>query len=305
VTPILPIGLGLAMLAVAVAVLLGFGRRYRVGRLLATVPQVTIAEATRIARAGEARFVRIEGRIDSDREFEDADHRPLVLRRTRFEARTTSWPYRWRTFDLQIEAVPFELHEGLDGVAIDETALSDGLVVVPRRSVGTVGDLGERASAGLPVDHPARMTIEQVSSIEHAIVLGVPVVGRSGLVTLSAGMGRPLVLTTLEVPEAMRILTGGAVARSRIAAACLGVGAGLVVIGALWWLLATLFAPPAAMAASAVPSILPGADTRSAGQGPGLVGDPALALLGVLAIGLAAVLATLVYVRLTVRPPGR
>jgi hypothetical protein len=119
---------------------------------------------------------------------------------------------------------------------------------------------------------------------------------------MTAGLGRPLVLTTLEVPEAMRILTGGAVARSRLAAACLVAGVGFLAAGGLWWVLATLFTPGSVRAASAMPSILPGADTRSSGQGPGLVGDPALAILGVLGIALVAVLGTLLYVRLTARP---
>ena len=44
-----------------------------------------------------------------------------------------------------------------------------------------------------------------------------------------------------------------------------------------------------------------GGDPRSSGQGPGLVGDPAFALLAVVAIGLGSVVATLVYVRLTAR----
>lgn len=42
-----------------------------------------------------------------------------------------------------------------------------------------------------------------------------------------------------------------------------------------------------------------GGDPRSAGQGPGLVGDPGFALLAVVAIGLLSVLATIAYVRLT------
>ncbi len=40
-------------------------------------------------------------------------------------------------------------------------------------------------------------------------------------------------------------------------------------------------------------------DPRSSGQGPGLVGDPGIAILVVIAIGLGSVVATLVYVRLT------
>jgi hypothetical protein len=62
--------------------------------------------------------------------------------------------------------------------------------------------------------------------------------------------------------------------------------------------LAWLAAAVSAMAASPSPGIV-GGDPRSSGQGPGLVGDPAFALVAVLAIGGASVLGTLLYLRLT------
>jgi hypothetical protein len=71
--------------------------------------------------------------------------------------------------------------------------------------------------------------------------------------------------------------------------------AGLVV--AAGWLTGAMIA----LAATPSPSSAAGGDPRSSGQGPGLVGDPALALLTVLLIGVAAVLVTLAYVRLTAR----
>ena len=52
-------------------------------------------------------------------------------------------------------------------------------------------------------------------------------------------------------------------------------------------------------AASPSPSGSIGGDPRSAGQGPGLVGDPAVAVLLVIAIGLLSMLGTLAYVKLT------
>jgi hypothetical protein len=66
-------------------------------------------------------------------------------------------------------------------------------------------------------------------------------------------------------------------------------------------LIAWLMVATTALAASPVPSAAPGGDPRSSGQGPGLVGDPAFALLAVIAIGLGSLLATLVYVRLTAK----
>ena len=56
------------------------------------------------------------------------------------------------------------------------------------------------------------------------------------------------------------------------------------------------------LAASPSPTAGSGGDPRSSGQGPGLVGDPLLAILLVAVIGLVALGATLLYVRMTERP---
>ena len=275
----------------------GFGSKARVGRLLAVVPKVSIAEARRIAEAGENRYVRVDGRLDSEHEFEDADHRPLVVRRTTVEWLPAGRGGRWTTFDRNDEIVPFSLREGLDEIAVDGPRLADGLVVVTRERKGVAADLGDRAPAGVPADAPVRMVVEQVSTIEHAAVLGVPRRAGGG-VEMGPGLGRPLILTTLEDDEAMRVITGGAAGRARLALACFALGAGLLIIGIVWLVLDQLFGA-AATALAASPTPRPGSDTRTTGGGPGLVGDPALALLGVLGIAVLSVVASLAYVRLT------
>jgi len=68
---------------------------------------------------------------------------------------------------------------------------------------------------------------------------------------------------------------------------------------ALAWLLTTA---SSVLAGSPSPSALPGGDPRSAGQGPGLVGDPVLAILVVALIALLSLVATLAYVRATGGP---
>jgi hypothetical protein len=105
--------------------------------------------------------------------------------------------------------------------------------VVPRLSDGVAGDLADRLPAGLPPDTPVRARIEQVSSVEHAIVLGVPV-AEDGRIRMEAGLGRPLVLTTLDPPEAMRILGRGDTVRARAAAGLLLAGLALVMAGIGW-----------------------------------------------------------------------
>ena len=301
VAPLLLAAAGVLALGIAAVILRSYGPRYRVGRLLAAAPRVSIAEAVRLASAGETAYVRVDGRIDSEVEIEDADHRPLVLRRTTLRWRPTGRAGPWRTVDSALEAVPFVVREGLDEIDVDGGAIADGLVVVPRVSRGTVADLGERAPEAAPPDAEATLTIEQVSSVEHAAVLGVPRLGSEGRPLIGPGLGRPLVMTTLEQDEAMRVLTGGATGRSRAALACIAAGALLLVLAVAWWLVESLLGGgvAAALAASPDPTQRPGGDTRSSGQGPGFVGEPVLAVLGVIGIGLLSVLGTIAYVRFT------
>ena len=58
------------------------------------------------------------------------------------------------------------------------------------------------------------------------------------------------------------------------------------------------------LAASPTPTAAAGGDPRSAGQGPGLVGDPLLAIVVVVGIGVVSLVATLLWVRATGGPKG-
>ena len=334
IRPVTPLLVGIAGLVALVAgglVLRTFGGAFRIGRLLATAPPVTVAEANEIAASGRAAYVRVAGRIDAEDEFEDADHRPLVFRRVRLETRVGR---SWRPFEDHRRSVPFMVNEGLDSIAIDVEALDAGLIVVPRESVGRAADLPERAPEGITADTPVRARIEQISSVEHAIVVGYPIAvagagGEAGTgaplddsaphvaAWMTSGRGRPLILTVLEPDEAMRILAGGDADRTRLAAGLLGAGA-ILIAGALLWAALTAILPAivtafpgaaglvaSALAASPEPSVIGvGGDPRSNGQGPGLVGTPVLAVLGVIAIAIGAIVATTIYVRLTGPTPG-
>jgi hypothetical protein len=85
--------------------------------------------------------------------------------------------------------------------------------------------------AGTSPETPIRLRIEQVSSVEHAIVVGVPGLDGTGEPRLAAGLGRPLVLTTLEQAEAMRILAQGDRRRPLVATTCFAGGVVLVALG--------------------------------------------------------------------------
>jgi hypothetical protein len=305
VTPLLLVAAGVLAVVGGVAVLQTFGSRYRVGRLLATTPLVDLAEALSIAAGGRPRYVRIDGRIDAEDEFEDINHRPLVFRRTRLEAHR---PGRWVTFEDSRETVPFEIRDGALTIAIDGDAIDTGLVVVPRESVGAAADLADRAPSDMLPETRVRATVEQLSSVDHATALGVPKQGTApgDPPRMTAGLGRPLILTNLAPDEAMRVLAQGST-RPRIAAACFVAGGVLVVAGLAWAGLGAIAATfvgdavPIALGASPSPPAA-GGDPRSSGEGPGLVGQPFLALLAVIAIALVAVIVTTAYVRLTARP---
>ena len=293
VDALLAIVAGAAALAAAAATLVSLGPRQRVGRLLTAAPRVTVAEAIELARAGRAPYVRIDGRIDSEAAFEDADHRPLVLRRTRIQVLDEGG---WRDLEVAHEVVSFEIREGLDAIAVDGESVTDGLVVIPRESVGVVGDLGDRVPDDLSDDLPARVVVELVSSVEHAIALGVPTLDPAGRACLEPGRGRPLVLSTLEQAEAIRILGAGSATRRRVAAALLILAGVLVLVG-----LALVVLPGDVLAASPAPTAVAGSDTRSSGEGPGFVGALGPAFLAVLAIAGLAIGLTLAWVRLTAR----
>jgi hypothetical protein len=300
VAPLLLTVAGMLALGAAVLIQGAFGRRGRVGRLLAVAPRVSIAEAIRLAEAGAPRYVRVDGRLDSDQEFEDDAHRPLVVRRTTLETRAADGSGSWREVDVKLETVPFVVREGLAEIGVDGSALAEGLVVVPREHRGVARDLEDRAPAGVPPEAPVRMIVELASTVEHGIVVGVPRRDADGRVAIGPGLGRPLILTTLEPDEAMRVLTGGAASRARLALIAAAAGVALLVLALLWGVVDSFLGGAAtALAASAEPTLRPGSDTRTTGGGPGLVGAPLLALLAVVGIGLISVGASLAYVRLT------
>ena len=236
VSSLIPLAAGIAALVAGVLVLRTYGPRYRVGRLLAVTRTVSVSEARTLA-TGPPRYVRVSGRIDAEQEFEDDAHRPLVFRRTRLELRRDD---QWVSFEDSRERVDFEVRDGLEGIVVDDAALDAGLVVIPRESIGTAADVSDRVPSGTPPTTPVRLRVQQVSTVEHAIVLGVPGLGDAGEPRMSAGLGRPLVLTTLEPDEAMRILAEGERRRPLIAATCLAGGLGLITFALILALIGAL-----------------------------------------------------------------
>jgi hypothetical protein len=236
VSPLIPLVAGLVALAAGFLAQRSAGPRHRVARLLASTPAVTIGEARALA-GGPPRYVRVQGRIDSETDFEDDAHRPLVFRRTRLQLRQGS---AWIDLEDRRERVPFDLREGLESIAIDDQALDAGLVVVVRESVGTAADVADRVPAGTTPNAIVRLRIEQISSVEHAIAVGVPGLDPGGEALISAGLGRPLIVATMERSDALRALAEGDTRRPILAAAAMVAGLVLVALGLIWALLGAM-----------------------------------------------------------------
>lgn len=229
--PLVLLVAGVAALGSGWLVLRGLGPGARIGRILAATPQVGMAQARAIAERGARRYVAIAGRIDSDDEFEDEHQRPLVFRRTRLEARSGS---EWTSLEDRREVAAFDLSEGPDTIAVDGDAIEDGLVVIVREAEGTAGEIPDRVPEGMPAGTPVRLRVEQLSSVDHALALGVPSLDPSRGPILRPGMGRPLILTNLERSEALRLLAAGRRGTARAASTLLAAGVVLVGLGLAW-----------------------------------------------------------------------
>jgi hypothetical protein len=228
VVPLVAVVSGAALFGAGAWLLRGFGSELRVARTLAAAPDVRVAEAVAIARAGDHRYVRVHGRVASDEEFPDEHDRPLVFRRRRVQLAASRG---WETIEDRRVGVPFAVEDRADAIGVDLAALDEGLVVLPRESSGRAADVPEHVPPGTPPDRPVRLRIEQVSAVEHAQVAGVTALDPHGNPWLTRGLGRPLIVSTLDMPDAMRVLGGGRRDRARVAAALIAAGPLLVAAG--------------------------------------------------------------------------
>ena len=234
--PLLLVLVGTAALVAGWWLLRGLGPKARIGRILAATHVVEVGRAIQLAEAGEPRYVGVGGRLDADEPWEDESGRPLVFRRSSLERREGS---AWVAFEEDRRSAPFQVSGALEHIGVDADAIDDGLVVVTRESEGTAADVPDRAPAGTPPTTPIRLRVEFLSTIDHALVLGVPTATPGGPV-MTAGLGRPLIVTTLEPAEAMRLLAEGRQTTTRAITGLL-LGGGLVVMVGLGWAVADAF----------------------------------------------------------------
>jgi len=264
--------------------------RTRAGQLLAGLSPISPTEALKLAalRGGAAPYLAIKGSIDAPEIFEDEHHRPLVYRRERVSVADEGG---WRVIDTAERSLPFVVSDPSNSISIATADLADGLVVVERRWEGSVADLHaagreyqrpETAAlvAALAASDPtrrARVGLEQISNLDRATAAGQLVNGE-----LRAGVGRPLVVTTLERAEALRLL--GTEGRGRLASSTLALA--LLTLGVLLLIggIALTLAAPVVGADAASPSPTPSPNPESGDARNGGVGVGPGGLLGLVAM---------------------
>jgi hypothetical protein len=303
---------GVALMAIGLLLSRRTDVRTSVGQLLAGLSPISPTEALQLAslRGGSAPYLAIKGSVDAPEIFEDEHHRPLVFRRERVSIADDQG---WRVIDVAERSLPFVISDPSNAIRIATADLAEGLVVVERRWEGSVAELHAAAReyqspetrelvTALAASDPtrrARVGLEQISNLDRATAAGQLVDGE-----LRAGAGRPLVVTTLERSDALRLLGGegrGRLATSAVALALLALGLLVLVSG-----IALALASPALGADAASPSPLPtptptpeSGDARNGGVGVGpggLLGLVAMFALPLL-LGAAVVLVTRLVTR--------
>ena len=284
--------------------------RTRAGQLLAGLSPISPTEALNLAalRGDAAPYLAIKGSIDAPEIFEDEHHRPLVFRRERVSIADEG---HWRVIDTAERSLPFVVSDPSNSISIAIADLAEGLVVVERRWEGSVADLHaagreyqrpETAAlvAALAASDPtrgARVGLEQISNLDRATAAGQLLNGE-----LRAGAGRPLVVTTLDRADALRLL--GSEGRGRLASSTLALA--LLALGVLLLLggIALTLAAPAlgADAVSPSPTLTPNpesGDARNGGVGVGPGG--LLGLVVMFALPLLFAVFVVLLTRLAIR----
>jgi hypothetical protein len=224
--------LGIAAITLAVWASRRGGTRARAARLMAGLAPVSPKEALLV---GNGHYLAVQGSIDAAEAFDDENHRPLVYRRERvlIHEGDVGSGGTWRELERVVRSVPFSISDSATSIEIDAAALTDGLVVIERQWEGGVAELAAAGRAfrdaatttlvaQLALSAPqlkARVTLEQISTLDRGTVVGLL---RNGRLT-AGGAGQPLVLTTLDRREALRIL--GSEPRGTLAVSLLALGA--------------------------------------------------------------------------------
>lgn len=230
------LALGVGLIGLSVWASRRGGTRARSARLMAGLAPIAAEEALLV---GENRYLAVQGSFDATEAFDDENHRPLVYRRERVLVREGD---TWRELERAVRRVQFFVTGSSASIEVDADSLGDGLVVIERQWEGSVAELAASGRtfkdaatsslvAELAASAPAltaRVVLEQISTLDRGTVVGLL---RNGKLT-AGGAGQPLVLTTLDRRDALRIL--GSEARGSLAGSLLTLTAllaGVLTIG--------------------------------------------------------------------------
>lgn len=202
----------------------------RVGRLLDTEPL-------------PERPVRVVGRIRCRDPLNAGDGERLVAYHRDVEVRVGG---RWRSIERLRETRSFDLWDHDGSVPVDPARAAEPLITIPKVWRGSPDELEEphaSAAARLAERHgpatEARAMTRTISVTDRLLVVARPVRDDAGRISLEPADGGYLV-STLDLPDAMRILGGRHNRLSALAVAGMGVGITLAAVGLVGLIAASL-----------------------------------------------------------------
>ena len=242
--------LAFAVVAIAGAVLaLGSWAAMRTGgaqpafaRRLAGPREVRVGELLDAAEMPD-RPVRVVGRVRCHDPLITADDERLVAFHRDVEVKTGG---RWRSVERMRETRSFDLWDHDGSLSVDPARAADPLITIPKVWRGEPAVLEEphaSAVAGLAARHgpatAARSIVRTLDITDRLLVVARPVRGDDGRVRLEPPPGG-YVISNLALADAMRLLGGRH--RQLVALGVIGiaVGVGLVAVGLIGAVVATI-----------------------------------------------------------------
>ena len=211
------------------------GSRIGMARRLAGAAQFRVGDLLDLELL-PARPVRVVGRIRCPDPLVTRDDERLVALHRDVEVRLGDG--RWRTVERLRETRGFELYDHDGSLPLDIAAAAEPLIAIPhvwRGDAGELVDESHRASVerlqreGLRPG-AARSVTRGVSVVDRLLVLAHPERDASGSIALRPPKGG-FVISTLDVPDAMRLLGGPRRAWMLAGAAAIGLGVVLALVG--------------------------------------------------------------------------
>ncbi|HWM08415.1 MAG TPA: hypothetical protein VNO82_03700 [Solirubrobacteraceae bacterium] len=218
------------------------GAQPALARRLAGPREVRVGQLLDAADVPE-RPVRVAGRIRCRDPLEMRDGERLVAFHRDVDVVAGG---RWRSVERLRETRSFELWDHDGSLTVDPAAAAEPLVVIPKVWRGDPADLEEphtSAVARLVERHGpatnARSVIRTVDVTDRPFVVARAIRGDDGRVRLEPPPGG-FVITTLAIPDAMRLLGGPRRRLAALSVVGLGFGLALAVIGVIGALVAAV-----------------------------------------------------------------